>query len=164
MPAATLAGLLLAGAAMSAHDRSAIDAMVLSIYQPYTRSGSAAAVWEQPIFSAETTALITHWARVQPKDEPDDLNDGDWLCMCQDWEASKFRVNIGARRMLRPNVAQVQVAVDLGTGDARRNLRLVFNREGRSWKLDNIYARNGFENGLKVALRRTIAADEKLAK
>ena len=164
MPASTLAGLLLAGAAMSAHDRAALDAMVLSMYQPYTRGGSAGAVWDQPIFSSEVTSLIAHWKRVQPKDEPDELNDGDWFCMCQDWEASKFRVNIGARRMLRRNVAQVQVGVDLGTGFERRNMRLVFNREGRSWKLDNIYARNGFERGLKVALRRTIAADEKLLK
>jgi hypothetical protein len=167
MPATVLAGLLLAGAAMSAHDRAAVDAMVLSIYQPYSRSSASddnggAANWEQPIFSAGTAALIAHWVRVQPKDGPDDLNDGDWFCMCQDYDNKKFRATIGAHRQLRPNVMQVQVSVDLGTGDPRRNLRFIFNREGRSWKLDNIFARDGFENGLKVALRRTIAADEKL--
>lgn len=169
MPATALAGLLLAGAALSAHDRAAVDAMVLSIYQPYSRSGTSndnggSANWEQPIFSAETSALIRRWVSVQPKDEPDELNDGDWFCMCQDWEASKFRATVGEHRMLRPNVMQVQVSVNLGTGDPRRNLRMVFNREGRSWKLDNIFARDGFENGLKVALRRTIAADLRLRK
>lgn len=163
MPAATLAGLLLAGAALSAHDRAAVDAAVLSMYQPYSRNDSAAAVWDQPIFSSEVTALIAHWKRVQPRDEPDDLNDGDWLCMCQDWDHTKFRVTVGAHRRLRANVVQVRVAVDLGTSE-RRDLRLVFNREGRSWKLDNIYARHGFENGLKRALHQTIAADERLAR
>lgn len=161
MPAATLASLLLAASNLSAADRAAIDATVLSMYQPYSRGGSAAPVWEQPLFSAEVSALIAHWQRVIPKDEPDRLNDGDWLCLCQDWEAGKFRMTIGAHRRLRANVAQVQVSLDLGTNE-RRNLRFVFNREGRSWKLDNIYGRGGFENGLKTTLRQTIAEDEKL--
>jgi Protein of unknown function (DUF3828) len=167
MPAATLAGLLLAGAALSTHDRAAVDAVLLSIYQPYSHSGASddhgsAANWEQPIFSAETTALIRRWVRVQPKDGPDDLNDGDWFCMCQDYENSKFRATIGAHRQLRPNVVQVQVSVDLGTGDPRRSMRFILNRESGTWKVDNLFARDGFENGLKVALRRTIAADQKL--
>ncbi len=161
MPITTLASLVLAGSALSAHDRAAVDALVLSMYQPYSRSGSAAAVWDQPIFSTEVTSLISRWKSVQPKDEPDDLNDGDWLCMCQDYESSKFRVTIGTHSRPRANVAEVRVTVDLGTNE-RRNLRLLFNREGRSWKLDNIYARNGFESGLKTALRRTIAADLRL--
>ena len=167
MPAIALAGLLLAGAVLPAQDRAAADALLLSIYQPYSRSGTSndnggAANWEQPIFSAETTALIRRWVSVQPKDEPDDLNDGDWFCMCQDYEAAKFRATIGAHSLLRPDVMQVQVAVNLGTGDARRNMRYILNRENGSWKVDNIFAADGFENGLKVALRQTIATDQKL--
>jgi hypothetical protein len=40
------------------------------------------------------TALIARWKAVMPQDEVDALNDGDWLCQCQDWDGDGFRATI----------------------------------------------------------------------
>lgn len=153
-----LSSLLLAGAALPAADLAAIDARLKQIYRPYSLPSVAKAAWDYPVFSAETTALIAHWKRVQPKDEPDDLNDGDWFCLCQDWDRKKFRATPGAVSQIDTGLAQVTVSIDLGF-DEPRNERLVLKQEHGGWRLDDLFATD-FPRGLKQKLRETIAADE----
>jgi hypothetical protein len=162
MSLAILSSLLLAGAALPAADAAAIDARIKAIYRPYSRPPEPGAAWEYPVFSAEMRALIAHWKQVQPRDEPDDLNDGDWFCLCQDWDDKKFRATPGPLRLVEPGVVEVPVRIELGF-DEPRNARLMLKKEANGWRVDDLLAED-YPHGLKQALRETIAADEALMK
>lgn len=161
MSLAILSPLLLAGAALPAADSAAIEARVEGMFRPYNLPPTPMSSWDYPIFSAETAALIAHWKRVQPKDEPDALNDGDWFCLCQDFDPKSFRATLGAARLVRPGVAEVSVRVYLGFGETRSE-RLVLKKEAGGWRLDDLFAAPDFPRGLKAKLRQTIAEDEAL--
>lgn len=154
---------VLANATTAAEDRAAIEEAVVAIFKPYAADASGAASWDYPIYSTETAALIAKWREVTPEDEVDRLSDGDWLCQCQDWNAQAFTATIGAIGMWNEGFAEVDLTVDLGLDgpDATRMERLTFKREGAEWKLDDILA-DSFPDGLKQALRETIAEDEAL--
>gem|GEM_PF-1674339 len=151
-----------ASAVLAPADRQAIDRAVASYYRPYTIGRASAAVWERPIFARDIAALVAHWRRVMPADDLDGLNDGDWLCLCQDWDHSKFRVTTLERRALGPDTAEVRLRIDLGIGQTRE-ARLLLRREARIWRIENLFAQD-FPQGLQQALRETIAEDEKLRK
>lgn len=159
MPMAALAALLLAAAAPSAADRAALDAEITRIYRIYSTGDHDVAAWDRARFSAQTAALIARWKRVMPTDEVDDLNDGDWFCLCQDWEGMRWA--IAARRFEGPNRASATVRLTFPGGSGRREARLLFVREGGGWKLDDLFAAADFPRGLKQALRETIVADTK---
>jgi hypothetical protein len=158
VPAATLAALLLATAAPAVADTASLDAAVTAIYRPYRRENLNSAAWDRASFSAETARLVARWKRVMPKDEIDDLNDGDWFCLCQDWQGMRW--SIRARRFESADKASATVRIAFG-GGAPRDARLVFLRERGAWKLDDLFA-SDFPRGLKQALRETIAEDTKL--
>ena len=113
---------------------------------------------------AKVAALIARWQAVLPEGELDGLNDGDWLCQCQDWDGDAFQARIDAIEMVGTGVAEVAITVDLGFGEpgSERAERLTLRREGEAWLIDDIVAES-FPEGLKQALRETIAADEALA-
>jgi hypothetical protein len=161
---ATLLPALLVAAGPSAADTAALDAKVAEIFRPYQQDLDDQASWDYPIWSAEVKALIDHWQRVLPENEPDRLNDGDWLCQCQDWDARGFKTVLGPRKALSPDVAQIEVKIDLGFDEVSdlRDARMIFKREGGDWRLDDIFAEQSFPHGLKQALRGTIAEDEAL--
>lgn len=161
MSVAILPSLMLAGAALPAADSAAIDARVKAIFRPYSLPSTSRSAWEYRIFSAETAALIAHWQRVLPKDEPDALDDGDWFCLCQDFDRKAFRAVPSAAQSVEPEVAEVRVRLNLGFGETRSE-RLVFRRETNGWRLDDLFAPEDFPRGLKQKLRETIAQDEAL--
>ncbi len=160
---AALSAILFTAAALPAADSRAIDAAVGRIYAPYRSDTSEDAAWERPVFSARTTALIAQWQKVMPANDVDALNDGDWFCLCQDWDQNKFRHAVVARRPLGRGLAQVTVRIDLGFGD-KRDARMVFVREKGAWRLDDLFDAEGYPRGLRQALRETIAEDRKLAR
>jgi len=158
-----LAALALAGLpGTSANDQARLTQTVESLFHPYSISPSrrAPAVWERPIWSRETAALIARWRRVAPRDEVDDLSDGDWLCQCQDWDEHAFRLTIVSRRVDAPRHAVVEVRLRLARRESV-SARLLLRVENGAWKLDDLIARD-YPAGLKAALRRTIAEDRKL--
>lgn len=163
-----IAALLLASLTASTPDPVdvvVLDSRIEEIFRPY-REGSAYEIpWERPLFSAEVNALIAHWQRVLPHDEPDRLNDGDWLCLCQDWNREGFRVVSGRPEVLQDGRVHVGVGIDLGFSDVRdvRDATLVFISEEGMWKIDDIRSDPDFPDGLKQALHETIAEDEALA-
>lgn len=163
---ATLVPLLLAAATAtpSAVERSEIETTVVQIFRSYQGATGAVAAWDQAIYSAEVAALIARWQAVLPEGELDGLNDGDWLCQCQDWDGDAFQARIDAIEMVGTGVAEVAITVDLGFGEpgSERAERLTLRREGEAWLIDDIVAES-FPEGLKQALRETIAADEALA-
>lgn len=160
---ATLVPLLLAAAAPSAVERSEIEITVVGIFASYRGPPGPVAAWDYAIYSAEVTALIARWQAVLPEGELDGLNDGDWLCQCQDWDGDAFQARIESITMPEPGVAEVALTLDLGFAAAgsERQERLILRREGDAWKIDEIFAES-FPEGLKQALRETIAADEAL--
>ena len=160
---AMIVPLLLAATAPSATERSEIESTVVGVFRSYQGPPGAVAAWDQAIYSAEVTALIARWKEVMPEGEVDDLNDGDWLCQCQDWDGDAFQARMTSIEITEPGVAEVTVTLDLGFGGpgGERDERLVLRREGDAWKIDEIFAES-FPKGLKQALRETIAADEAL--
>jgi len=161
---ATIVLLLLAAAAPSAVDLTEIETRVVEIFRSYGGPPNAPAAWDHPIYSAEVTALIARWKAVMPHDEVDSLNDGDWLCQCQDWDGEGFRATIVSIAMSDESTAEVELRVDLGFGgpESMRGEHLTLRREEGVWAIDEIVA-GAFPQGLKQALRDTIAEDEALA-
>ena len=157
---ASLTLFLSAGAAPAIPANATPEAVVRALYAPYASSKTHGAVWDWPVYTAETTALIRAWQKVTPQGEVDALSDGDWLCQCQDWDAHGFRVQILTRRVLRPDVVEVRAA--LRGADGLMRLRLRLRNEGGRWRLDDLFAVN-LPRGLRDALRRTIAEDRALA-
>lgn len=153
---------LAAAAALAAADRAAIDRTVAGLYRPYTIGAASAAVWDRPLFARDIAVLIARWKRVVPEGELDGLNDGDWLCLCQDWDHKRFRVTTLGREVQGPGLVQVRLRIDLGIGQTRE-ARIRLRREAAGWRIDDLFA-SDFPRGLKQALRETIAEDEKLPK
>ena len=153
---------LIAAAAPPPQDRTAVGRALAAIYRPYTIEAAQPAVWERPLFTAEIRRLIARWKQVMPADDVDNLNGGDWLCLCQDWDPKKFSAAPQGYTLLPGGVIEVSVGIDLGNGQ-RRSARLMFRREGADWRIANMLAAD-FPHGLIQALRETIAEDEKLPK
>lgn len=153
--------LLMASMMMPPEDVVAVEANAAAIFAPYKADVNDTPSWERTVYSEETAALIAHWQEVLPEDEPDELNDGDWFCQCQDWDHDKFSADMGAPEPLTEDLAEVAGKVDLGFGEdyPARAVRLIFKREAGEWRLDDMVAET-FPRGLKQALRETIAADE----
>jgi hypothetical protein len=156
---AMMVPLLLAAAAPSVAERSEIETAVVGIFRAYAGPPGALAAWDQPIYSAEVAALIARWKAVMPEGELDGLNDGDWLCQCQDWDPDAFQARITSVELTGQGVAEVAVTLDLGFEASERSERLILRREGEGWRIDDIFA-GSFPAGLRQALRETIAADE----
>jgi hypothetical protein len=157
---ALAASLLLAAASLSGSDRIALDAATRAIYAPYRRERTPIP-WERDIWSREIQHLITHWQSVLPPDEPDAMNDGDWLCQCQDWDSRRFRMTITGRKLIEPGVAEVAVNIVLFAEAEPRDARLVFRREEGRWMLDDMVTEE-YPDGVKASLRQTILDDEEL--
>ncbi len=153
--------LLLASARLSASDRAALDAATIALYEPYRTETADVAVWERDIWSREVRQLIAKWQTVIPEDEPDALNDGDWLCQCQDWDAKAFRMTITKRKKVSKDRAEVAVDIVLFKDDDPRDAFLTFRREGGRWKLDEMFTEE-YSDGIKAAIRQTIAEDQAL--
>ncbi|MDB5725605.1 MAG: hypothetical protein JWQ16_2359 [Novosphingobium sp.] len=159
MGASLVAALALAAASPGASEASSPfadtpEAAIAAIFAPYSGPTTATASWDYPIYSQQTAALIARWRAVASKDEPDALSDGDWLCLCQDFNHQAFKATILLKRAARGGTA-VSVNLDLG-GHERRSAQLVLKREAGTWKLDDIYAATDFPNGLKQKLQETI--------
>ena len=160
---AITATLLIASAALSATDRMALDAATKAIYAPYQDEAISPPPWERDIWSREVQHLITHWQSVLPQDEPDAMNDGDWLCQCQDWDAKAFSMTITSRKAAEKDVAEVAVDLVLFKDSDPRDAFLTFRREEGRWMLDDMYTEE-YADGVKTALRQTILEDEELQK
>jgi hypothetical protein len=160
--ATSLIVLAASAATLAPADRAALDQTVAGLYRPYSVGANSAAVWDRPLFARDIAVLIARWKQVMPEGELDGLNDGDWLCLCQDWDNKKFRVTTLSRQTLGPDAAELRLRIDLGIGQTRE-MRIRFRREARGWRIDDLFA-SDFPRGLKQALRETIAEDEKLPK
>ena len=153
-----IAALLIALASPPA--TAAPDATVLALFQPYTSPMDHDAVWTWPVYTRETTALIRAWLRVNPKGEVDALNDADWLCQCQDWDAANFHAAILGRHQIRPGVIEFKVKL---LGEDHPVIRLQMKYEGTRWLLDDLFS-TSTPKGLKFALRQTAQADRQAHK
>lgn len=152
--------LLGAGAAQAARrSPPGLEDAVRAIYAPF---GNADGEESAPpdIWAPDVAALIRRWTEVMPKDELDGLNDFDWLCECQDWDAAAFRLTLGKPRKRAEGRFAVPVQLAIGWGD-KRSATLTMQRVGDRWLVAEIVSKS-FPRGLKVALAETIAEDIKL--
>lgn len=154
-----LAALALAAASTSA---ATPQAAIAAIYAPFSDAKMRDAAWERPIFTSQLQDLIAKWRAVTPSDEVDDLSDFDWLCQCQDWDLPTLRARIISNRRLGPTRRAVAVTLT-GSDSPRAPIRLVLQRKGSRWLIDDIFG-SGFRGGLRAALVRTTAADIALRK
>jgi hypothetical protein len=140
-------------------EQAALLRTVETLFKPYSRPATqrTPAVWQRPIWSRETAALIARWRRSTPSDEVDDLSDGDWLCQCQDWDEHAFKLTVRQPQLDAAGHAAVDVRFQLSPGEWR-SARLLMNLEGGAWKLDDILAAD-FASGLKATIHRTIEED-----
>ena len=151
---ASMAAAIILAAAPAPQTAGTPEAAVAAIFAPYSGPATATASWDYPIYSKQTAELIHRWRVVTPQDEPDALSDGDWLCLCQEFDNKAFKAMVLAKREVR-GAARVSVRLDLGFG-TQRSAQLVLKREDGIWKLDDIYAAPDFPNGLKQKLQETI--------
>ena len=142
-------------------EQAALLRSVEDLFKPYSRPATAQtpAVWQRPIWSRETAQLIAAWRRATPRDEVDDLSDGDWLCQCQDWDEHAFKLTVRPPQFGAAGHAAVDVRFQLSPGEWR-SARLLLNLEGGAWKLDDMFAPD-LASGLKAAIRRTTADDQR---
>lgn len=158
-----IASLLLASASATSGDHAALDAATRAVYAPYQGDElSEQAAWDRDIWTREIRTLVTQWQSVVPPDEPDAMNGADWLCQCQDWDSSNFRVNVRSLNEVQPDAANVAVTIELGFG-ATRDAVLTFRRESGRWLLDDLRTED-YPDGIKAGLRETIREDEALRK
>lgn len=155
---AVLATILLASAAVpAAPPPGSPEAAVAEFYARYKEPANPTPPWVYPIFTSQVSNLIGHWRRVSPQDEPDELSDGDWLCLCQDYDQAAFSAVVQSKRQVKAGV-QVDVRLDLGDGQ-HRDLQLILKRERGAWKLDDLYGAPDFPNGLKQKLQEVIIVE-----
>jgi len=146
--------MFLATLALAAAKLSTPEAAVAAIYAPYRSAQMELSAWERPIYTASLRTLIARWRAVTPTDELDDLSDFDWLCQCQDWDASSLRPRV--IRAVPLGAGRREVTVTLSS--RRPPLRFVLSQVGSQWLIDDMIAPS-FAKGLRAALVKTIAAD-----
>ena len=150
---------VLAAGPASATEAEAVDVAITNLYAPYVAEAPDwDAVRAQQNYSAETAELIAQWEKGLPSDEVTYLADFDWLCECQDWDSTGFRVKIPPHGEPVGERTEVTAQVSIGWGEASEPIekRFIMVREGGAWKVDDMFS-EVFQQGLKAALRRGIA-------
>lgn len=136
-----------------------LEDAVRAIYAPFGKADGEESA-PPDIWAPDVAALIRRWTEVMPKDELDGLNDFDWLCECQDWDAAAFRLTLGKPRKRAEGRFAVPVQLAIGWGD-KRAATVTMQRVGDRWLVAEIVSKS-FPRGLKVALAETIAEDIRL--
>ena len=159
-----LAAALAVAAAMFAapaiaSENEDILAAAKTIFEPYRNIDEPmGAAWNMPVYSHEMSALVSEWEEGLSDDEPEDLNDFDWFCQCQDFNPEKFRADFGLEHEDGAPTAIVEIRVNIGWDEqSTAQSKLLMKQEGGEWKLDDV-ASESFEGGLKAQLRKAIEA------
>lgn len=122
-----------ADSAPATRDDAGVRAAVTALFAPYTRASHVPQP-EAQTYAAATRALIDEWRRTRPEGDLSFLGNFDWLCQCQDWESSQFRVTQMAIAWTGEDAATVTVNYTQMT-DSSAQLRLMMTREGGAWKV-----------------------------
>jgi hypothetical protein len=122
-----------APAATAPRDDAGVRAAVTALFAPYAQA-SHVPLAEALTYTTATRALIDEWRRTQPEDEVTFLGDFDWLCQCQDWESTQFRVTQQDIEWTGDDAATVTVNYTQMT-DRSAQLRLMMARQGGAWKI-----------------------------
>lgn len=145
--------LLVAPAPAMAGDPE-MEAAIDSVYAPYFADTdeleATLPAWERSIFSKDTAALVARWQASLPENEVDDLSGADWLCQCQDWDASTFSTEVLDSTITGDRAtANVRMVVFPG---AQHTATFNLVREDGAWKIDDLVAPD-FPGGLRQKLR-----------
>ncbi len=151
--------LLSPTAASAGPNDKALDATVARIFAPYKLEDSGKAIWDQPFFSASTRSLITQWKRSIKSDEFSDLSTADWLCQCQDYDFSAFKVIKKQYKSVSATSVRAAINMDIGFNEKRKTDLILILEKGR-WEIDDVINAD-FPKGVKSALRGEIAEAKK---
>ncbi|WP_156839298.1 DUF3828 domain-containing protein [Novosphingobium aquimarinum] len=147
---------LLAPAPVLAGDPE-MEAAIDALYAPYFADTddleATLPAWERPIFSKDLAALVERWHATLPANEADDLSGADWLCQCQDWDASTFSTEV-FESTVTGNTANANVRIVVFPG-AEHKAAFHLVREDGAWKIDDLVA-SDFPDGLRQKLREVI--------
>jgi hypothetical protein len=131
-----------------------MEAAIDAIYAPYFADTddleATLPAWERPIFSKNMTALVASWQATTPENEVDDLSGADWLCQCQDWDASTFSTEV-LESTITGDTATANVRMVVFAG-AQHTATFNLVREDGAWKIDDLVAPD-FPGGLRQKLR-----------
>jgi opacity protein-like surface antigen len=134
-----------------AAQETALRTMVDALYAPY-KSDNPQAFTDRDVFSADTTQRLKQWRSKGPRDEVDDVSDGDWLCSCQDWDPAFFRVVTLELTPIAGGRVSANVTLQLFSDKNEvRNIRLIVVEEKLQWRIDDVF-NVGNNIGLKAAL------------
>lgn len=155
-----IGGLLLATPVPALAGDPVMEAAIDEIYAPYFADSddleASLPAWERPIFSRGTTELVTRWRSTVPENEVDDLSGADWLCQCQDWDASTFSTEV-IESAIEGDAATARVRIVVFPG-AQHEATFTLLREGDTWKIDDMVA-SDYPEGLRKALRDAAAGN-----
>jgi hypothetical protein len=127
-----------ASPAITDEDKTAAEQVIRDIYASYNRQDTSRTPtsWEQPVFSAELTALIATIPR--PEGEVGPLSDADWFCNCQDWDPATAGIT-ELSSAVRPDGKVVVSSTFQAMTDADpARIDFLMVREGGSWKVDDM--------------------------
>lgn len=131
-------------------------AAVAALYAPYQQtSPDWDAIGALKSYSAETEALIQKWEAGLSQDEVEDLADFDWLCECQDWDSTAFKVTVEPQGEPVEGWIEVATRIDLGWGETREARFIMVQQEGL-WKVEDLFSES-FPQGLRFALAEALA-------
>ncbi len=117
-----------------------VKAAIIEIYKNFNDSNNRKAYWELPVYSEATSKLIRTWETApNQKDIISNLEGGDWLCDCQDFDEKKLMpISFTfAPCGLSETYARVVVKLDLGTSE-QRDIYLSLHKEQGRWLISDI--------------------------
>jgi hypothetical protein len=139
-------------------DDSAVRKTVTKIYAPFRNEIIKEAWWEHPIYSAETRKKFVQWEQNRERrkaDDIDDLNNGNWLCGCQEYDTKYFRVKQNNINSLGSGKIEADIQLQITQTDTRK-IRFMMVKEKGRWKVDDMFTDDDAK-GLKQTLSEQIA-------
>jgi hypothetical protein len=121
-------------------DEEEVKAAISEMYKVFNDSKNDKAFMDLAIYSKATSDLIAQWNKVPSNDDNiSGLENGNWLCNCQDFDAEKFKITsfTFAPCGLSDRHARVVVGLDLGTSE-KRDIFLTLHKEQGRWTIADI--------------------------
>lgn len=151
--AATPADAAPAAAPTADEAKAGAEAAIRAIYASYSSDDSASipTAWERPVFSRNLAALVA--TIPHPTDEVGPLDDADWFCGCQDWDAATAAVKSLTATPLPDGKVSVVSSFSAMADAEPTNITFTMVNEGGRWLIDDMQT-----TGMPGTLRADIAA------
>jgi hypothetical protein len=122
-------------------DDRAVEASLREAFAPYFVQGGnpPSTMAPHPHYSAGLNAMMRAWQAAIAGPEPTELADADWLCSCQDWDASRARLVIDAVSRNDDGRYTVTATFQPGFEGPTEMTDFIMRQEGGRWLIDDIH-------------------------